>query len=75
MRERHVSLTDAAGRLGISYGRALRLVLIGELSGFKFDGHWLVSFADLERAALAAEKARIIDLPLAVNAHDGDTER
>ena len=40
---------DAAARLGMSYGRTLRLVLIGALKGEKHHGHWVVSIADLNR--------------------------
>jgi hypothetical protein len=38
-----ISLTDAAQRLGISWGRAWRLLLTGKLSGAKRDGRWFVS--------------------------------
>ena len=37
-----ISLTDAAQRLGISWGRAWRLLLTGKLSGTKREGRWFV---------------------------------
>ena len=74
MIERHVSLMDAASRLGISYGRALRLVLIGELVGHKSGGHWLVSSTDLDRMESEDENVRVCNLPLVANPHDANTE-
>ena len=74
MIERNVSLMDAASRLGISYGRALRLVLIGDLVGQKSAGHWLVSSTDLERMESETENVRMYSLPLAPNPHDISTE-
>jgi hypothetical protein len=37
-----ISLTDAAQRLGISWGRAWRLLLTGKLAGVKREGRWFV---------------------------------
>ena len=46
------TLSDAAQRLGISWARAWRLVLTGELEGRKRQGRWYVSertLANVER--------------------------
>jgi hypothetical protein len=40
--EIEITLSDAAQRLSISWGRAWRLVLMGELRGTKRDGRWMV---------------------------------
>ena len=42
-----VPLAEAAFRLKISYHRAWRRLLSGELNGQKIDGRWLVLESDL----------------------------
>ena len=42
-----VALSDAAFRLKISYHRAWRRLLSGELQGRKIDGRWYVREGDL----------------------------
>lgn len=54
----NVPLTEAAAELGMSYHRALRLVLIGHLKGKKIDGHWMVDRDALARATADAVRAR-----------------
>jgi hypothetical protein len=52
-----ISLTDAAQRLGISWGRAWRLILTGKLAGEKREGRWFVnelSVAEMESSASAS---------------------
>ena len=44
-----ISLSDAAQQLGMSWGRAWRLVLTGELSGTKRQGRWVVSKHSVSR--------------------------
>lgn len=41
--QKTVPLVSAASRLGVSWARAWRLVLIGELEGVKVGGRWFVS--------------------------------
>lgn len=47
-----VPLTEAARRLKISWHRAWRHMLIGDLRGEKVDGRWVVRRADVERLAV-----------------------
>ena len=56
MRTDYLNLMDAAAQLGMSYGRALRLVLIGALQGQKQSGHWVVSIDDLNRLISTLDK-------------------
>lgn len=51
MSEQWVSLAKAAQRLGMSWGRAWRLVLDGTLAGEQRNGKWYVTTASLERVA------------------------
>ena len=44
-----VDLVDAAAALKVPYHTAHRLVLTGELKGWRQDGRWLVDRDDLER--------------------------
>jgi len=44
-------VTGAAARLRISYGRALRLILLGELTAVRINGKWYVDREALERLA------------------------
>jgi hypothetical protein len=43
-----ISLTDAAQRLGISWGRAWRLILTGKIAGVKREGRWFVNELSVE---------------------------
>jgi hypothetical protein len=45
-----IPLALAAQRLGVSWTRAWRLVLTGQLEGSKIGGRWVVSAASIERA-------------------------
>jgi len=49
-----VPLAEAAKALGISWHRAWRLLLMGQLDGRKCGGRWVVSRVDVERAAKRA---------------------
>jgi hypothetical protein len=77
MRGPYLSLTDAASRLGMSYGRVLRLVLVGDLEGGKADGHWCVSRDALERllADLTEERRRALPLLAADGAAESAPSR
>jgi hypothetical protein len=44
-----LSLAEAALRLGLSWQRAWRLVLTGEIVGRKRDGRWVVDSESVER--------------------------
>lgn len=49
----HVPLAEAAQRLGMSWQRAWRLVLTGELEGIRQQGRWLVGEASIRRQLAA----------------------
>jgi hypothetical protein len=49
-------LTAAALQLGISWQRAWRLVLTGEISGSKRGGRWFVDTVSLEQFGESASK-------------------
>ena len=70
----YVRLTYAACRLEMSYGRVLRLVLIGDLIGRQEEGHWWVLLSDLVRLEAVLETLRIHGLPLLASARDIDTD-
>jgi hypothetical protein len=44
-----LSLAEAALRLGLSWQRAWRLVLTGEIVGRKHEGRWVVNADSVER--------------------------
>ena len=52
-----ITLVEAAARLGISYNRMLRLVLIGDVAGERRDGRWFADASDVERR----ENARVTE--------------
>lgn len=49
-----VSLAEAALRLRLSYGQALRLLTNGTLTGDRRHGHWYVDKRSLAKAARTA---------------------
>ena len=49
-----ISLADAAMRLGISWHRAWRLALTGDLEARREGGRWYVSVASIEKYAARA---------------------
>lgn len=51
-----ITLSDAAQRLGMSWGRAWRLVLTGKLLGTKREGRWVVSERSVTRLRDAQKK-------------------
>jgi hypothetical protein len=58
--QREVTLSEAARKLGMSWQRAWRLMLIGELAGRRENGRWFVTCASVERVlrAQAADRPR-----------------
>lgn len=54
-----VPLSAAAQRLGISWQRAWRMVLTGELVGRQVAGRWLVDEATIERCGEQLERAPV----------------
>jgi len=50
-----ISLTEAAARLRRSYSQVLRLILIGELQGWRISGRWRVQSDDVDRYARALQ--------------------
>ena len=56
-----ITLSDAAQRLGISWARAWRLLLTGELEGRKSQGRWYVSERTL--ANVVERKSATSSLP------------
>lgn len=61
-----ISLTDAAQRLGISWGRAWRLILTGKLSGVKREGRWFVA----EQSVAVMESSQSVSGQRAPRGHD-----
>ncbi len=43
-----IPLVEAAHKLGISWNRAWRLLLQGDLKGFKVNGRWVVTRESLQ---------------------------
>ena len=52
--EKLIPLSEAAYRLRISWERARRRVLTGELEGRKIGGFWFVEAAAIERAQVSS---------------------
>ena len=52
-----MSIPDAAIRLRQSYNQILRLVLIGEIHGFKEGGRWVVDGGSVEQFARQMRRA------------------
>ncbi len=44
-----MALSLAAQKLGLAYGRARDLLLVGTLRGWKIGGHWFVTRESVER--------------------------
>ena len=55
---RHLSLHEAADRLGVHYMTIYRRVRLGILPARKVDGTWLIDPADLERTTATADRGR-----------------
>lgn len=52
-------LSAAAQRLGVSWQRAWRMVLTGELVGRQVAGRWLVDEASIDRCGKQLERASV----------------
>lgn len=60
MRDNWIPLAEAAQRLGVSWGRAWRLLLTGELAGEKRSGRWWVRLSDVDRVRAIMPKQTAI---------------